>query len=164
MSKPFVATAIVSLATAREGGGPGLDLDAPVTAWVPELTLADCPHIIDYEPKRRDLYQSATQSGEILTASRSDTRTDKSLTSTDSTETGLAAQVEAPLGDPASGAKGTVGATHKWGSVDQDVQSVATDSSRDRRETIGTTTNLSQMYNLLTAYHAGTNRATVRHQ
>ena len=41
VSKPFVATAIVSLATAREAGEPVLDLDAPIVAWVPEFTLAD---------------------------------------------------------------------------------------------------------------------------
>lgn len=41
VSKPFVATAVVSLAVPRDGGGPALDLDAPITAWVPELTLAD---------------------------------------------------------------------------------------------------------------------------
>jgi CubicO group peptidase (beta-lactamase class C family) len=41
VSKPFVATAIVSLATARDGTGRELDLDAPITEWVPELTLAD---------------------------------------------------------------------------------------------------------------------------
>jgi CubicO group peptidase (beta-lactamase class C family) len=43
VSKPFVATAIVSLATTQNGQvwGPGLDLDAPITTWVPELTLAD---------------------------------------------------------------------------------------------------------------------------
>jgi CubicO group peptidase (beta-lactamase class C family) len=41
VSKPFVATAVVSLATAPETGDPELDLDAPVTAWIPELTLAD---------------------------------------------------------------------------------------------------------------------------
>ena len=29
VSKPFVATAVVSLATARDGGGPVVDLDAP---------------------------------------------------------------------------------------------------------------------------------------
>ncbi|WP_432890619.1 serine hydrolase [Kribbella sp. CA-245084] len=36
VSKPFVATAIVSLASKQE-----LDLDAPITEWVPEFTLAD---------------------------------------------------------------------------------------------------------------------------
>src|SRR3954451_5192488 len=39
VSKPFVATAVMMLATAADG--PALDLDAPVTVWVPELTLAD---------------------------------------------------------------------------------------------------------------------------
>ncbi len=41
VSKPFVATAIASLATDREAGGPLLDLDAPIIDWVPEFTLAD---------------------------------------------------------------------------------------------------------------------------
>jgi CubicO group peptidase (beta-lactamase class C family) len=40
VSKPFVATAIVSLA-AREAGERVLDLDAPIVDWVPEFTLAD---------------------------------------------------------------------------------------------------------------------------
>ena len=41
VSKPFVATAILSLATAREAGEPVLDLDAPINDLVPEFTLAD---------------------------------------------------------------------------------------------------------------------------
>ncbi|HET6652387.1 MAG TPA: serine hydrolase domain-containing protein, partial [Nocardioides sp.] len=41
VSKPFVATAIVSLVTARDAGEQVLDLDAPITEWLPELTLAD---------------------------------------------------------------------------------------------------------------------------
>ena len=41
VSKPFVATAIVSLATASGRGDAVLDLDAPIGRWVPELTLAD---------------------------------------------------------------------------------------------------------------------------
>jgi CubicO group peptidase (beta-lactamase class C family) len=41
VSKPFVATAIVSLAMETEGGRAVLDLDDPITDWVPELTLAD---------------------------------------------------------------------------------------------------------------------------
>ncbi|WP_165547215.1 serine hydrolase [Kribbella sindirgiensis] len=39
VSKPFVATAIVSAAATH--GEPVLDLDAPITEWVPEFTLAD---------------------------------------------------------------------------------------------------------------------------
>jgi CubicO group peptidase (beta-lactamase class C family) len=41
VSKPFVATAIVSVATACDAGEPVLDLDAPIIEWVPEFTLAD---------------------------------------------------------------------------------------------------------------------------
>ncbi len=41
VSKPFVATAIVSLATGAGTGGAVLDLDAPIVEWVPEFTLAD---------------------------------------------------------------------------------------------------------------------------
>ncbi|WP_107766850.1 serine hydrolase domain-containing protein [Nocardioides terrigena] len=41
VSKPFVATAVVSLAVPRDGVDPVLDLDAPVVDRIPELTLAD---------------------------------------------------------------------------------------------------------------------------
>lgn len=41
VSKPFVATAIVSLAAPPDDGEPLLDLDAPITDRVPEFTLAD---------------------------------------------------------------------------------------------------------------------------
>jgi CubicO group peptidase (beta-lactamase class C family) len=41
VSKPFVAAAIVSLATAGGAGEPVLDLDAPIIEWLPEFTLAD---------------------------------------------------------------------------------------------------------------------------
>ncbi len=41
LSKPFVATAVVSLATTGDAGEPVLDLDAPVIDWIAELTLAD---------------------------------------------------------------------------------------------------------------------------
>jgi len=40
VSKPFVATGIVSLSTSRDASRP-IDLDAPITAWVPEFALAD---------------------------------------------------------------------------------------------------------------------------
>jgi CubicO group peptidase (beta-lactamase class C family) len=41
VSKPFVATAIVGLATERDGHRPRLDLDASIVDWVPEFRLAD---------------------------------------------------------------------------------------------------------------------------
>lgn len=114
--------------------------------------IANYPHIIAIEPKNRDLYQSVTENGEMLTTSNAKVSTDKTSTQTESTETGLSLAAEY---------KGvSAGMTHKWGSTDQDSNSIQTDASRERRETQGTTTQLSQMYNLLTGYHQGTNRAT----
>ena len=129
------------------------------TSTIPE-DLKDYPHIIDFEPKMRDLYQAATETGEVLTASNSKVATNKTLTQAESSETGISVSQQLRAGDEQAGASWTQGMTHNWGSTDQDSMSIQTDASRERRETQGTTTQLSQMYNLLTAYHQGTNRAT----
>ena len=119
------------------------------------VTLADYPHIIDFEPKTRDLYQTATDQGEILTGSNSSVNTGKSMSSTSSSEMGLG------LNASVSGDGYTVGGnlTGKWGNTNTDGSTTQIDQSRDMRETQGTTTNITQQYNLLTGYHAGTNRA-----
>ncbi|WP_440454051.1 hypothetical protein [Psychrobacter sp. ASPA161_9] len=125
--------------------------------------LENFPHIIDFEPKRRDLYQAATEAGEVLTGSRSALSTNKALTHTESTENSVSfeAGVKAviPIPEFPIGVNASVSTKQTHKETDQDQWSVQTDASRERRETQGTTTQLSQMYNLLTGYHAGTNRA-----
>lgn len=118
------------------------------------------PHIIDLEPKKRDLYQAATESGEILTASRNEVKSDKSFTTVEHTELGVNASATVPLGEGPGSPNATAGITPKWGQTETDTHVFSTDTSRDRREIEGTTTNITQMYNLVTGYHAGTNRAT----
>ncbi|MFE9690624.1 hypothetical protein [Micromonospora sp. NPDC005806] len=125
------------------------------------VVLSDYPHIIDFEPKIRDLYQAATQNGEILTASVSGVKTDKTRAHTETTETGLElgskyTSPPSPYGQAEVNGK----ISHKWGTTDQDSFQVQADASRNSRETQGTSTNISQMYNLLTGYHQGTNRAS----
>lgn len=126
-----------------------------------DTPLASYPHIIDFEPKVRDLYQTATENGEILSASKSGVKTDRSFSHTEDSQTGLDlnAALKFPLGE--NGGTGEVGGklSHKWGETDKDTWQVTADASRERRETTGMKTELSQMYNLLTGYHAGTNRA-----
>ena len=129
-----------------------------VTAFYPKevpLSLNEYPHILAFEPKTRDLYQAATDSGEVLTASKSGVATDKTLTHIDSTESSFTGGVKVPVG--AAEISGSV--SRKRTDTDEDRWSVQTDASRERRETQGTTTQLSQMYNLLTGYYAGSNRA-----
>jgi len=122
-----------------------------------EIRIRDFPHIVDVEPKQRDLYQAASETGEILTSSTSDVKTDKTLKSTEGTETGFKLGAEVPID---TAAKLTGSFERKRTEKEEDTWSVGTDASRERRETQGTTTQLSQMYNLLNAYHVGTNRAS----
>jgi hypothetical protein len=120
--------------------------------------LIEFPHIIDLEPKTRDLVQASTETGEILTSSKSNVKTNKSLTHTESSETGY------ELG-AMYGKKDVYGITgklnHKNTETEQENWSVATDASRERQEKEGSSTQISQLYNLLSTYHLGTNRALV---
>ena len=76
VSKSFVATAVLELATPRPERAPVLRLDAPVVEWVPEFTLADgraeevtvrhllnhtsgLPDVVDYEWHRPQLGDDA---------------------------------------------------------------------------------------------------------
>ncbi len=121
------------------------------------IALKDLPRIIDFEPKTRDLYQAATDSGEILSASGSSIKTGKSFTNTESSETGVTATGKYKSPETQYGQwEGSQGLSHTWGHTDSDTYNTQTDASRERRESQSTTTNLSQMYNLLTGYHPGT--------
>jgi hypothetical protein len=119
-------------------------------------TIADYPHIIDFEPKTRDLYQASTDQNEVLTASTSDVKLGKSMSNTSSQEMGITQET----GYNSQYGSGKTSLTGKWGSQVQDTTTTNLDQSRERRETQGSTTNITQQYNLLTGYHAGTNRAT----
>lgn len=125
-----------------------------------QIELADYPHIIGFEPKTRDLYQVSTETSEILSASVGKATVGKSHTQTDTTETGFSGKVggEVPVGD-AGKVTGEVGMSRTRTRTDEDGWTVDTDASRERRETEGASTQLSQLYNLLSGYHAGTNRA-----
>jgi hypothetical protein len=123
------------------------------------FSLIEFPHIIDVEPKIRDLVQASSETGEILTSSKSNVKTNKSLTHTDSSETGYKLGATLGLGDEKSKSSITGELNHKNTETEQDNWSVATDASRERQEKEGSTTQISQLYNLLSSYHIGTNRA-----
>lgn len=122
--------------------------------------LIEFPHIIELEPAMRDLIQAGTETGEILTTSKSGVNTNKSLTNTEKTETSynLGTKVIIPLGEKATGEL-TAGLKHTNTETDEDKWSVATEASLERREKRGSTTQISQLYNLLSSYHLDTNRA-----
>lgn len=125
------------------------------------------PRIIDFEPKRRDLYQAATESGEVLTASVNRLRLDKTFSHTESVETGVSltagqkTSVSVPVEGVNIGSERNVqgSLSRSWGETSQDVRSSTRDAHQEERERFATTTHLNQMYNLLNGYHLGTNRS-----
>jgi hypothetical protein len=120
------------------------------------VELLAYPHIIDVEPKNRELVQAATETGEILTSSKSNIKTNKSLTHTENTETGFT--LSAMYGKKDEG-NASAALNHKNTETETENWSVATDASRERQEKEGSSTQVSQLYNLLSSYHVGTNRA-----
>ncbi|MFA5299319.1 MAG: hypothetical protein WC389_14105 [Lutibacter sp.] len=125
------------------------------------------PKIFEFEPKNRDLIQTSTEAGEVLTASKNDVSTGHSFTSTNSSTTGISGNATfGNVVNPAEGATanqfgGELGFTQEWGQTQEDSSTVSSDASTERSETQSTTTNIEQMYNLLSGYHTGTNRAVL---
>jgi hypothetical protein len=128
-----------------------------------EWNIQDFPKIIAMEPKVRELVQNATESGELLTSSKGSVSTSKSFSSTHTTKTGVSGKI----GGKVSGnvkkivdIEGSfeMGATGEWGNTISDSTQTNIDNSTDRSETQSTSTDIEQMYNLLSAYHLGTNR------
>lgn len=108
----------------------------------------DYPYIMDFEPKKRELYESVTEGSEILAGSSDKLSTTKGSTNTQE------------LGAEAHGSYfglfgGSVSGKATW----QQVNSNVTDTSREKRETLSHTSSFSQMYQLFNGYHLGTNRA-----
>lgn len=128
------------------------------------VPLADYPYIANFEPKRREMYEAVTKSGEILGRSTSTLNVLKGATSADTTEIAakIGAEVSAGIGNLTSGIVGgrvvaEYANTHGT-AVSENTQRTM-DDSREKRETYSSSTSLTQMYELFTAYHLGTNRA-----
>src|SRR5262249_14217545 len=107
----------------------------------------DYPYFIDFEPKKRELFEQVTEGGEFLSGSAEKLSTTKGSTNTQSVD------VKGGGSFLAIGIEASAGAS--W----QQVDSRTTDTSRESRETLSHSTSLSQMYQLFNGYHLGTNRA-----
>jgi len=108
----------------------------------------DYPEIMDFEPKKRELYESVTAGNEVLSGSSDKTSIGKSSTNV------FSGEIEA-----SGSIAGIFGETMKAGFSHQSVETTTTDKSRENRETKSRTTSFSNMYQLFNGYHLGTNRA-----
>ncbi len=107
----------------------------------------DYPYIIDFEPKKRELFEQVTEGGEFLSGSSSKLSLTKGSTNTQSVDVS------------AGGSVFGIGVSASAGATWQQVENRTTDTSREERETVSHSTSFSQMYQLFNGYHLGTNRA-----
>lgn len=108
------------------------------------------PYFIDFEPKKRELYEAVSETGEVLSASQDKLSLQKGNTTTSNTERNRSGELN--LGIIKLGGGRSTSATT------QSTELTTTDTSDERRETQGRTTQLSQLYQLFNGYHHGTNR------
>jgi hypothetical protein len=130
------------------------------------IAVGDYPYFLDFEPKKRELYELVSTTGETMSRSLNGIEIGKSNSSLKSHEVvdidkGFSVAASAKVG-PYEGS-GSFSRQGEWGSRDisqnesQDTRT--TDTSQEMRETQSHTTQLSQMYHQLDSYHLGTNRA-----
>lgn len=122
---------------------PPVDLPPGVKAAV----LVKTPYIMDFEPKRREVFESRADTDGFLAGSTSKLNTGKSHTNTHS----VSAQVSAGF----AGVEASLGYQY----TNQDVTYTNKEWAREKRESFSHTTNLNQIYSLFDGYHLGTNRA-----
>ena len=128
-----------------------------------EVSLSKYPYFIDFEPKKREVYETVSQSGEQMSRSLDEINVSKGTTTTDAHEV----LDETKVGVAASGGFFGIGVSGSYenssGTKDLNQQEVSnvrtTDSAREQRENFSHTTQLTQMYHQLNSYHLGTNRA-----
>ncbi len=131
-----------------------------------DVALGNYPYFMEIQPKQRVLYETATDTNERASRSLETVDVSKSAGNASSLEvldvwTGSNINVQGGGGGASAGVGG--GRTGQEGtqmmgqSNATDIRT--TDSSREARETVSHTTQITQMYNLFQAYHLGTNRA-----
>ncbi len=127
------------------------------------VPLSTFPYFIDFEPKKREVIEVVTDTGERMSRSEAAVNVRKGTTTTvghevvDTDTWGLNAGVTAgvvSLGGMFSHSSGT---TDMTGTQQENIRT--TDHAREQRELFSHQTQLSQMYHQFTGYHIGTNRA-----
>jgi hypothetical protein len=128
-----------------------------------ETNLEEYPYFSDFDPKKRELYELVSDTGEIM--SRSLDEVGVRLGSTTSQSHEVKDKLSVGVSFSAGQATGGPGASAGYESTTTDLNQRSTqnmrstDASRESRESFSHTTQLSQMYHQLNSYHLGTNRA-----
>ena len=131
-----------------------------------DIPIDRYPFFIDFEPKKRELFEVATDTHEKQSRSIQAVNVTKSAGSTQSLEV-LDVDMGGSVGGQATifgtGGGFSTSSQGQWGTkrlnADESMASQSSDVAQEKRETYSFSTQLSQMYHLLDSYHLGTNRA-----
>jgi len=127
------------------------------------FTLEEYPYFADFDPKKRELYEIVTETGEVMSRSLEDVNVRLGQTTLQSHEVMDKTTLAASLSASYAGVTLAGSAANESGTTDlsqQGSENIRTsDAAREARETFSHTTQLSQMYHQLDSYHLGTNRA-----
>jgi len=109
---------------------------------IDEPTLDDFPYISDFEPKKRELYETVTETGEVLSGSSDRLTVGKGESQTDTTEKSHSIGASISKSIPGAGLllEGSYEYGHRSSSNHETYETRATDTSRERRETQSHTT------------------------
>ena len=128
----------------------------------PRVPLSKYPYIADFQPKKRELYEVVTETGQVMSRSLDQANVKKGMTTSESHEVldvfkGVTASGEY------SGVKASLGVSGEWGTKDMTKQEYSdvrtTDRLSELSQTYGHSTTINQLYHQLSSYHLGTNRS-----
>jgi hypothetical protein len=139
----------------------------PEAARVP---LDRYPYFMDFQPKKREMIEMATDTNEVMSRSLENLNVGKSSGTTQSQEvldvdkgTSVSGSAEGSYAGTGGGASFSYSRSGEWGTKqmggNQSGLTRTTDETHERRETVSHSTQLTQMWHLLDSYHLGTNRA-----
>ena len=128
-----------------------------------DVTFEDYPYFADFDPKKRELYEQVTDTGEVMSRSLEDVGVRLGQTTSQSHEVHDSTTLGAQASGEAYGVKLQGNYSNTSGTTDVNQRASenirTTDAARESRETLSHTTQLSQMYHQLNSYHLGSNRA-----
>src|SRR5258708_2574740 len=127
-------SALIQLAVFPNGANPDSQSHG-------EWTIDEYPYVADCQPQKRELIETTTESGEVVTQSATDANIRKGMTNTNKQEITGGYPIRATLGTEAQS---------------QDIRT--TDALQESRQTNSYSTEMSQLYHMLDSYHTGTNR------
>jgi hypothetical protein len=128
-----------------------------------KFLLSEYPYFADFDPKKRELYEMVSETGEVMSRSLEDVNVRLGQTTLQSHEVRDKTTLGAGLSASYMGVTASGNVANESGTTDLSQQATenvrTTDAARETRETFSHTTQISQLYHQLDSYHIGTNRA-----